>query len=251
VRRLVLLPLLFAALVPTAAPGAAQDFWVKAQGSGCQVWSDEAMDNEVVTWSGSCKDGKASGKGKLTWTEDGKPAGSYDGFMEGGKLNGPGKLEYMTVDGAVQVEAIFKNSDVDGGGLFSDAAGNVYEGEIQDGKAHGFGYEKIGEEEYAGEFDSGLRHGIGLSVGPSTAYLGEFDKHAASGSGTLEDAEGGRYHGQFKNNKPHGFGTYVTQDGAVYQGQFVDGKADGQMLVKSSPDAKAIVETWKNGQKVK
>jgi len=55
-------------------------------------------------------------------------------------------------------------------------------------------------------------------VGPSTAYLGEFDKHAASGSGTLEDAEGGRYHGQFKNNKPHGFGTYVTQDGAVYQG---------------------------------
>ncbi len=67
----------------------------------------------------------------------------------------------------------------------------------------------------------------------------------------LDDAEGGRYHGQFKSNKPHGFGTYVTDEGAVYQGQFVDGKADGQMLVKSSPDAVAIVEVWKKGEKVK
>ena len=250
-KRLALLPLLFVAMVPTSTSGAAQDFWIKAQGSGCQVWSDEEMSDEVVTWSGSCKDGKAKGKGKLTWTEGGKPAGSYEGFMEGGKLNGPGKLEYMTTDGAVQVEAIFKDGDVDGGGLFTDAAGNIYQGEIKDGKAHGVGYEKIGDEEYAGEFDNGLRHGIGLSVGPSTAYLGEFDKNAASGSGTLEDAEGGRYHGQFKNSKPHGFGTYVTNDGAVYQGRFVDGKADGEMLVTRSPDAKATVETWKNGQKVK
>ncbi len=250
-KRFALLPFLFVAMAPASAPIAAQDFWIKAHESGCQIWSDEAMDNEVVTWSGPCKDGKASGKGKLTWTEGGKPAGTYEGFMEGGKLDGPGTLELTTTDGKLQIEAIFKDSDVDGGGLFKDSAGNIYEGEIKDGKAHGVGYEKIGDEEYAGEFDNGLRHGIGLSIGPGTAYLGEFDQNVATGSGTLDDAEGGRYHGQFKSNKPHGFGTYVTDEGAVYQGQFVDGKADGQMLVKSSPDAVAIVEVWKKGEKVK
>ena len=250
-RHSALLALSAAAVIAASGPVKAKDFWIKAQGSGCQVWSDEAMDNEVITWSGPCQDGKASGKGKLTWTEGGKPAGTYEGFMEAGKLNGPGKLEHMTKDGTIHVEAIFKDGDVDGGGLFTDSAGNIYEGEIKDGKAHGVGYEKIGEEEYTGEFDGGLRQGIGLSIGPSAAYLGEFDKNNASGSGTLEDGEGGRYHGQFKNNKPHGFGTYVTSDGAVYQGRFVDGKADGQMLVKASPDAKTAMETWKNGEKVK
>ena len=63
--RVALIPLLFVAMIPTSVPSAAQDFWIKAQESDCQVWSDEAMDNEVVTWSGPCKDGKASGKGKL------------------------------------------------------------------------------------------------------------------------------------------------------------------------------------------
>ncbi len=68
-KQVALLPLLFVAMIPTSGPSVAQDFWIKAQGSGCQVWSDEAMDNEIVKWSGACKDGKAAGKGKLTWTE--------------------------------------------------------------------------------------------------------------------------------------------------------------------------------------
>ncbi len=241
--------LLMLASVP---PASAADYWIKVKGSDCQIWSDEAVDRtDVVTWSGACKDGKSTGKGKLTWTKGGKPAGSYEGFMDGGKLNGLGKVQLVAKGGTIEIEGAFKDGDLDGGGLIKDADGNIYEGELKDGKPHGTGYQKIGDEEYVGAFVDGERHGLGLVLGKTTAYLGELDKGVASGSGVLEDDLGGRFHGQFSNNMPHGFGTYVAKDGAVYQGQFVKGQASGAMLVRSSGTAKAVVETWKDGKKVK
>lgn len=240
------------AAVSLSATVSAKDFWIKAQGTDCQVWSDEAPEaKDVVSWTGSCKDGKASGEGVLTWTEGGQPAGKYEGFMAAGKLNGPGKLHLVEKTGTLEVDAIFKDGDVDGAGRFKDAAGDVYEGEVKDGKPYGFGFRKTGDEEYVGNFEDGLRHGIGMAIGPETAYLGEFDKDVANGSGMLEDDAGGRYHGQFKDNKPHGFGTYVTSDGTVYQGRFVNGNADGAMFVTPKGSSKSIVETWKNGKQVK
>ena len=247
-----ILLLTLSALVWPLTPATAKDFWIKDKTSGCQIWSDEAAKaNDVVTWSGKCKDNKASGEGKLTWTQDGKPAGTYVGFMKDGKLNGPGTLRLVVKGGTNELIGIFKDGDIENGGLFKDAAGNIYEGDIKDGKPHGAGYQKIGEVEYAGNFENGLRKGPGLLLGPNTAYLGEFDNDVASGSGTLEDETGGRYHGQFKNGKPHGFGTYVTKDGAVYQGRFVNGKAQGAMLVTAKGAGKSVVETWKDGKKVK
>ena len=56
-RHSALLALSAAAVIAASGPVKAKDFWIKAQGSGCQVWSDEAMDNEVITWSGPCQDG--------------------------------------------------------------------------------------------------------------------------------------------------------------------------------------------------
>jgi hypothetical protein len=45
-----------------------------------------------VTWSGGCKDGLASGKGILRWTENGKPDAEFNGEYAGGKRNGPGVI---------------------------------------------------------------------------------------------------------------------------------------------------------------
>lgn len=241
-----------AALAWPLAPVHAKDFWIKDKTSGCLIWSDEAVGpKDTITWSGKCKVDKAAGKGKLSWTQGGKPVGTYEGFMSEGKLNGPGVLRLAVKGGTNKLEGTFKNGDLDGGGLFEDAAGSIYEGGLKDGKPHGTGYEKIGEEEYIGEFVNGIRQGLGTAIGPKTAYVGQFDNDVAFGSGVVEDETGGRYHGQFKNDKPHGFGTYVTKNGAVYQGQFVDGKADGPLMVRASATAKAVVETWKDGKKVK
>ena len=51
----------------SAAPG-----WITATNQKCKIWNPEPQSNESVTWSGPCKDGLASGKGILHWTEDGK-----------------------------------------------------------------------------------------------------------------------------------------------------------------------------------
>src|SRR5580692_4979292 len=75
-----------------AAPG-----WITATNQPCKIWNPQPQPNESVTWSGTCKDGLASGKGILRWTEDGKPDVQFDGEYENGKRNGPGVM--ITPDG--------------------------------------------------------------------------------------------------------------------------------------------------------
>src|SRR5216683_8306341 len=71
--------------------------WITTTNQPCKVWNPEPQPNESVTWSGPCKDGLASGKGILFWTENGKPDVEYDGEYANGKRNGHGVL--ITPDG--------------------------------------------------------------------------------------------------------------------------------------------------------
>jgi hypothetical protein len=71
--------------------------WITATNQPCKIWNPEPQPNESVTWSGPCKDGFASGKGVLRWTEGGKPDVEFDGEYAGGKRNGPGVV--VTPDG--------------------------------------------------------------------------------------------------------------------------------------------------------
>ena len=40
--------------------------WIKDPITGCGVWTDKAEQGEIVSWSGGCKEGKASGSGVLS-----------------------------------------------------------------------------------------------------------------------------------------------------------------------------------------
>jgi hypothetical protein len=71
--------------------------WITATNQPCKIWDPEPQPNESVTWSGLCKDGLASGKGILRWTEDGKPDAEFDGEYTNGKRNGFGVM--ITPDG--------------------------------------------------------------------------------------------------------------------------------------------------------
>src|ERR1700721_3190158 len=64
--------------------------WITATNQPCRIWNPEPQPDESVTWSGPCKDGLASGKGILRWTENGKPDAVFDGEYAGGKPNGAG-----------------------------------------------------------------------------------------------------------------------------------------------------------------
>ena len=71
--------------------------WITTTNQPCKVWNPEPQADESVTWSGGCKDGLASGKGILRWTENGKPDVEFDGEYKNGKRNGPGVM--ITPDG--------------------------------------------------------------------------------------------------------------------------------------------------------
>jgi hypothetical protein len=85
------------AAVLIALPAAAQDRstppdWITATNQPCKIWNPSPQANESVTWSGGCKDGYASGKGVLHWTENGKPDAVFEGEYAKGKRNGAGVL---------------------------------------------------------------------------------------------------------------------------------------------------------------
>jgi hypothetical protein len=71
--------------------------WITATNKKCKIWNPIPKPNESVTWSGPCKNGFASGKGVLRWTEDGKPDVEFDGEYANGKRNGHGVM--ITPDG--------------------------------------------------------------------------------------------------------------------------------------------------------
>ena len=78
----------------------ADDVWVGTANQTCEVLSDAALkDNEAVTWSGSCRDGRANGSGRLEWIVDGKLTGDYDGAMSDGRFSGKGLMRLQVEKG--------------------------------------------------------------------------------------------------------------------------------------------------------
>ena len=71
---------------------AAPPGWITATNKPCKIWNPQPQANESVTWSGLCKNGLASGKGVLRWTENGKPDEEFDGEYANGKRNGFGVM---------------------------------------------------------------------------------------------------------------------------------------------------------------
>jgi MORN repeat len=92
--------------------------WITTSNKPCKVWNPTPQPNESVTWSGACKDGFASGKGILFWTENGKPDVEYDGEYANGKRNGHGVMIFP--DGK-RIEGFWVNDEILAGGDTGDA----------------------------------------------------------------------------------------------------------------------------------
>ncbi len=60
----------------------------------CVVWTPYPQEQETVTWSGACTDGKVQGRGTLEWRyfedEEWKER-RYEGETKDGKMDGHGK----------------------------------------------------------------------------------------------------------------------------------------------------------------
>jgi hypothetical protein len=245
----------FGIAVGLVGPSNSEETWVKTANQDCVVQGDEALkSNEIVSWSGSCDDGRASGVGKLEWIVDNKLAGIYEGRMAGGKLEGKGilRLEVEKGKGFDRLEGTFVAGEPEGEARYEAANGGYYLGGFKNGERHGTGYYKlVNGEEYYGDFVDGQREGVGFLIDSETdVYFGQFEKDQASGAGIFESSDGSSYQGKFKDNLPDGAGTYVAANGDTYQGSFKAGKADGKFLVTKANGDQAV-EEQNNGELVK
>ena len=77
-------------LQPVAAPGRAG--WTRDALTGCHIWNHTPGPSDVVNWDGSCKEGRAHGRGTAEWHSI---AGIVrnTGFMVDGKIEGRAVLE--------------------------------------------------------------------------------------------------------------------------------------------------------------
>ena len=117
--------------------------WQKLENNpDCVVWIDNPQEQETVTWSGTCANGKAEGHGTAVsrYVEDGEwKEDRYEGGMKDGKINGRG--------------------------VYGWADGDRYEGNSEDGKPNGRGvFELANGDRYEGDFKDCVQHGRGIYV---------------------------------------------------------------------------------------
>jgi hypothetical protein len=97
-----------------------------------------------------------------------------------------------------------------------------YEGELADGKRHGFGkYVSSSGAMYEGDWKDGKKNGKGKFVFvDGSVYEGDWKDDRRHGKGKEVTAEGFIYEGDYKDGMAHGNGKYVFANGDVYEGGF-------------------------------
>ncbi|KAL7544055.1 hypothetical protein ACHAXR_013494 [Thalassiosira sp. AJA248-18] len=110
------------------------------------------------------------------------------------------------------------------------ADGEIYEGEIENGKAHGNGKFTFDDGEvYDGDWVEDKRHGHGkVTYANGSVYEGQWKNGKKQGKGIFTFADGGVYEGEWKDGKIHGKGQITFADGNVYDGEWKNHHSHGK-----------------------
>ena len=107
--------------------------------------------------------------------------------------------------------------------------GTKYEGDMKDGKPHGYGRKVYRNKIHVGQFLNGKRHGRGITrMQNGAVYRGEFKDNVPDGEGVETLKSGKKYVGSFKNNKKHGYGEETYPSGRQYKGYWKNDKYHGK-----------------------
>ena len=119
---------------------------------------------------------------------------------------------------------------------FVDQYGNVYIGQIKNGKKNGYGTLKVPNDcTYRGYFNDDKYEGYGtIECNNGCRYTGEFKNGKKNGYGTLKVPKRYTYHGYFNDDKYEGYGTIEYNDGCKYIGEFKNDKANGYGILYRS-----------------
>ena len=107
------------------------------------------------------------------------------------------KSGYAVSGEEVEYKGIFNSGDINGKGVYIYSKGEIYIGECEKGKPHGFGI---------------------LSALSNEKYIGTIFNNKYSGHGKYLHYDGSIYEGEFENDLYHGKGTLTKKDGKQYSG---------------------------------
>ena len=147
--------------------------WSVSENQPCQAWNNGKGDShELISWSGACVDGKASGQGRLVWRSAyGKSV--YEGTMEAGRLHGTGTLR--SSDGG-RYQGEWYRGRRHGSGVYTWAIGHRYEGGWRYDKPDGYGTARFADGEvHQGQWRDGCygeRGGDWVALMTSVASCG-------------------------------------------------------------------------------
>lgn len=193
----------------------------------------------------------------------------YRGTVQGGKMQGHGRMVYKSGD---IYEGDFLNNKKSGRGFYSFSKGGIYTGEFAEGtfngngtkintdgtryegsfvngKLHGFGtIIRANGEKYVGEVEDDQAHGQGTGTYSAFVYDGQFEKGVPDGEGSLLFKNGVHYIGQIKDGTCHGKGTLYMPNGWVYKGNFVEDKLEGDVICQYKNQR--YVQEYRNGKAI-
>ena len=158
----------------------------------------------------------------------------YEGQWKDCKRVGLGKALYKRDPNDVAFSGLYAGYWVDDKpgliGRMIDENGEVYEGFIESGKAHGKGIHiKLDNYRYVGFFHEDQKHGYGEETNPnSTVYKGDFFLNRHQGRGCLMLPDGSCYDGDFFDNKFSGYGKFTWANNEKYNGEWSDDKKHGK-----------------------
>lgn len=113
----------------------AEGVWFPTNKPNCEIWNPQPQEDETAFWSGKCLNGKAHGKGALTWKF--KKNGKFimrlvEGNMKNGRREGKIKITYE--NGDIYIGELNENGNRHGLGKYIYSNGKVKEGVWEDGK---------------------------------------------------------------------------------------------------------------------
>jgi hypothetical protein len=200
------------------------------------IFGNDYQGEEGFTYEGEWYQNKRHGKGKL---KDAEGTIILEGIWENNQIknnqikNGTGKKTY---DNGDVYDGELKDGKHHGKGKYTFATGSIYDGDWEDGKRTGYGKMKWGIDgtkypvkkgyTYEGQWQVDLFSGQGVLRNEAGEIIAEGiweNNQIKNGFGKKTHENGDIYDGELKDGEPNGKGTYTFADGRFYNGQWKDG----------------------------
>ena len=180
---------------------------------GCHIWNPYPKNDEIVTWSGGCENGKVSGIGKVVWQWE----------VEGESRESTGEGSYV-------------NNKAHGHWILKFTSGTFAEGPVVNGKRHGQWTITYPVSEGFESWPNG-----GVSEGP---YVnGERNGHWTETVPWRYKGLYKIYEGPYVDGKKNGVWTITWPRNVQFEeGLYVDGERNGHWVIKGHPEDHTVDE---------